>query len=79
MPCAGRGKVISKLGGTPAEVTCPWCSGSGVRATGVDAQARWAVESAEHAAAPGTAAVAASAEGAPALGHSSDGATPAGS
>ncbi len=28
-PCRGTGKVISGLGGTPHEVTCPWCEGTG--------------------------------------------------
>ena len=42
MPCRGSGKVISNLGGSPSEVTCPWCDGGGVRVAGVDAQARWA-------------------------------------
>jgi DnaJ-class molecular chaperone len=41
MPCRGTGKVISNLGGTPSDVTCPWCEGSGERAAGVDAQAKW--------------------------------------
>jgi DnaJ-class molecular chaperone len=41
MPCRGTGRVISNLGGTPNTVTCPWCKGSGVRVTGVDAQASW--------------------------------------
>lgn len=38
-PCDGSGKVISGLGGTPREVTCPWCTGSGAFAPGRDAQA----------------------------------------
>ncbi len=29
-PCRGTGKVISNLGGSPSEVTCPWCEGSGL-------------------------------------------------
>jgi hypothetical protein len=41
MPCRGSGLVISNLGGTPSEVTCPWCGGGGVRVPGTDAQARW--------------------------------------
>ena len=41
MPCRGSGRVISNLGGTPSEVTCPWCGGGGVRVPGTDAQARW--------------------------------------
>lgn len=28
-PCRGTGRVISGLGGTPSEVTCPWCDGTG--------------------------------------------------
>lgn len=28
-PCRGTGRLISGLGGTPNEVTCPWCDGSG--------------------------------------------------
>ena len=38
-PCRGTGKVISGLGGTPQEVTCPWCEGTGVFIAGHDAQA----------------------------------------
>jgi hypothetical protein len=41
MPCRGSGKLISKLGGEPSTVTCPWCAGGGVRLTGIDAQAKW--------------------------------------
>ena len=41
MPCRGTGQVISNLGGTPSNVTCPWCGGGGVRLAEVDAQARW--------------------------------------
>jgi hypothetical protein len=41
MPCRGTGRVISNLGGTPSEVTCPWCEGGGIRLPGHDAQARW--------------------------------------
>jgi hypothetical protein len=36
--CRGTGKVISGLGGTPHEVVCPWCEGSGHRIPGIDAQ-----------------------------------------
>ncbi len=36
--CRGTGKVISGLGGTPHEVTCPWCGGSGQFESGRDAQ-----------------------------------------
>jgi hypothetical protein len=41
MPCRGSGKVISNLGGSPSEITCPWCEGGGVRLPDHDAQARW--------------------------------------
>ena len=41
MPCRGTGKVTSNLGGTPQQLSCPWCEGGGVRLTGIDAQARW--------------------------------------
>ena len=41
MACRGSGRVISNLGGTPKEVPCPWCDGTGVRVPGIDAQARW--------------------------------------
>ncbi|HWX45803.1 MAG TPA: hypothetical protein VNY52_10840 [Solirubrobacteraceae bacterium] len=41
MPCRGTGKVISNLGGTPQELACPWCEGSGERQPNVDAQAKW--------------------------------------
>jgi len=37
-PCAGRGKVISNLGGERSEVTCPWCGGTGEFQPGLDAQ-----------------------------------------
>lgn len=47
MPCSGSGQVISNLGGTPAKVTCPWCDGSGQRAAGIDAQAKWLAERAQ--------------------------------
>jgi hypothetical protein len=38
MPCRGTGRLISGLGGTPHEVTCPWCRGTGERIPGIDAQ-----------------------------------------
>jgi DnaJ-class molecular chaperone len=38
-PCRGTGRVISNLGGTPRQVTCPWCEGAGVQEPGHDAQA----------------------------------------
>lgn len=44
MPCRGGGRVISNLGGSPSEVTCPWCGGSGVRVPGIDAQGGWPTE-----------------------------------
>jgi DnaJ-class molecular chaperone len=39
--CRGAGKVVSNIGGSPHEVTCPWCDGSGRFIPGHDAQARW--------------------------------------
>ena len=36
--CRGTGKVLSSLGGTPHEVVCPRCEGSGHRIAGIDAQ-----------------------------------------
>jgi DnaJ-class molecular chaperone len=36
--CRGTGRVISGLGGTPHEVTCPWCGGDGVFKPGRNAQ-----------------------------------------
>jgi hypothetical protein len=41
MPCRGSGRVISNLGGSPKDVTCPWCAGTGTRQAGTDAQASW--------------------------------------
>jgi DnaJ-class molecular chaperone len=38
-PCRGTGRVVSALGGTPREVTCPWCEGTGTFIPGHDAQA----------------------------------------
>jgi DnaJ-class molecular chaperone len=38
-PCRGTGHVLSLLGGTPAQVVCPWCEGSGMQIPGHDAQA----------------------------------------
>ncbi|MEA2320363.1 MAG: hypothetical protein QOD81_213 [Solirubrobacteraceae bacterium] len=38
-PCRGTGRVISNLGGTPQEVACPWCEGTGRYTPGHDAQA----------------------------------------
>ncbi len=37
--CGGTGRLSSGLGGTPHEVTCPWCGGDGVFHPGRDAQA----------------------------------------
>ena len=37
--CRGTGKLISNKGGSPHEVTCPWCDGSGRFEPGHDAQA----------------------------------------
>lgn len=37
-PCRGTGRLISGLGGTQHQVTCPWCRGTGVRIPGIDAQ-----------------------------------------
>ena len=40
-PCRATGSVISNLGGTAQQITCPWCEGSGRLSPGHDAQARW--------------------------------------
>jgi DnaJ-class molecular chaperone len=40
--CRGSGKVISNLGGSPSEVECPWCDGTGRLIADHDAQAHWA-------------------------------------
>jgi DnaJ-class molecular chaperone len=37
--CRGTGRVISNLGGSPSEVPCPWCEGTGTFIPGHDAQA----------------------------------------
>lgn len=37
--CRGTGRVISNLGGTPSEVECPWCDGTGRFLVAHDAQA----------------------------------------
>ncbi len=37
--CRGTGRVISNFGGTPSEVPCPWCDGTGRFIPGHDAQA----------------------------------------
>jgi DnaJ-class molecular chaperone len=39
-PCRGTGKVLSNLGGSPAEVDCPWCEGTGTFIPDHDAQER---------------------------------------
>ena len=41
MACRGTGRVISNLGGSPKQVPCPWCEGSGMRPAELDAQSRW--------------------------------------
>ena len=38
-PCRGTGQLISNLGGSPAQVVCPWCEGTGMQLPGHDAQA----------------------------------------
>jgi DnaJ-class molecular chaperone len=37
-PCRGSGVVISMLGGTASQLTCPWCGGTGSFQPGRDAQ-----------------------------------------
>ena len=37
-PCRGTGKLTSTLGGSPHEVECPWCEGTGRFEPGHDAQ-----------------------------------------
>jgi DnaJ-class molecular chaperone len=37
--CRGTGQVVSNLGGSPHEVTCPWCEGTGRFIPNHDAQA----------------------------------------
>jgi DnaJ-class molecular chaperone len=37
--CRGTGTVISNLGGSPNQIPCPWCDGTGHRIPGHDAQA----------------------------------------
>jgi DnaJ-class molecular chaperone len=51
--CHGTGKVISNLGGSPSEVDCPWCEGTGKFIPEHDAQAHWGVEEAPDAPAEG--------------------------
>jgi DnaJ-class molecular chaperone len=38
-PCRGTGKVMSNLGGSPSQVDCPWCEGTGTFIADHDAQA----------------------------------------
>jgi DnaJ-class molecular chaperone len=38
LACRATGQVTSGLGGTPHQVTCPWCQGTGHRIAGIDAQ-----------------------------------------
>jgi DnaJ-class molecular chaperone len=38
-PCRGTGRVISNKGGTPHDVECPWCEGTGRFIPEHDAQA----------------------------------------
>lgn len=38
-PCRATGQVISNLGGSPSQVPCPWCEGTGTQIPGHDAQA----------------------------------------
>jgi DnaJ-class molecular chaperone len=40
-PCRGLGKVVSNLGGTPSEVKCPWCEGTGRFIPDHDSQEHW--------------------------------------
>jgi len=37
--CRATGRVISNLGGSPSEVPCPWCEGTGRFLPEHDAQA----------------------------------------
>jgi DnaJ-class molecular chaperone len=37
-PCRGTGTLVSGKGGTPHEVTCPWCEGGGKVLPDHDAQ-----------------------------------------
>jgi hypothetical protein len=42
--CRGTRRVISNLGGSPHEVVCPWCDGSGRRLPAHNAQERGGVD-----------------------------------
>ncbi len=44
--CRGTGMLISGKGGTPHEVTCPWCGGDGRFHPGRDAQTGEAMQTA---------------------------------
>ena len=44
-PCRGTGRIVSNLGGSPQQVTCPWCEGTGRFIAGHDAQAARRAES----------------------------------
>ena len=37
--CRGTGQVVSNLGGSPQQVPCPWCEGTGRFIAEHDAQA----------------------------------------
>jgi DnaJ-class molecular chaperone len=37
--CRGTGTLISNLGGSPSNVSCPWCEGTGTFLPDHDAQA----------------------------------------
>jgi DnaJ-class molecular chaperone len=73
MPCRGSGHVISNLGGTPAQVTCPWCDGSGQRVAGTDAQATWLAERAQQESEQGSASDEAAEQETPAQGEPAPG------
>jgi hypothetical protein len=45
-PCRGTGIVISGLNGSPHEVRCPWCDGTGKFQPGADAQQQGPAEKA---------------------------------
>jgi DnaJ-class molecular chaperone len=46
-PCRGTGRLISNLGGSPTEVVCPWCGGTGRFDRERDAQAEGPAKPAE--------------------------------
>ena len=82
MACRGTGRVISNLGGTQSQISCPWCEGTGIRVPEIDAQAHWppSEEGASATAAAEPAQPDASAEGAaqtPSEGSGADGEEPA--